>query len=95
MDTTTMVAVAAQSRQRVPGFGLCVPRSGFVGSASWTHRVPSQKDNVLLHSATRLTQGVPWLCGPVLRRVCSVVALRPCWDRSRRWAGAAAGPVAM
>ena len=45
-----------------------------------------------LHSATRLTQGVPWLCGPASRRVCPFVVLLaalPPWgcsqavDRSR------------
>jgi hypothetical protein len=49
------------------------PRGG-VGGASGTHSVPFQ--NVMrqrLHSATRLTQGVPWLCGPASRRVCYFV----------------------
>ena len=32
-----------------------------------------------LHSATRLTQGVPWLCGPASRRVCYFVG----WVRDR------------
>src|SRR6476620_3039355 len=27
----------------------------------------------MLHSATRLTHGVPWLCGPASRRVCYFV----------------------
>jgi hypothetical protein len=45
----TIVAVAMRSRQPVPPlFGM--------GEASETHRVPSQKANVVLHSATRLTQ---------------------------------------
>jgi hypothetical protein len=46
---------------------------GGVGGFSSTHLVPSQKANLLLRSATRLTQGVPWLCGPASRRVCYFV----------------------
>ena len=65
--TMIIVAVAARSRQRV------LRRAGGV-SSSETQWVPSQKDNVVLHSATRLTQGVPWLCGPASRRVCLFVA---------------------
>ena len=47
--TTTIVAVAAQSRQREV-------RRVCVGVTSETHRVPSQKANAVLHSATRLTR---------------------------------------
>ena len=36
----------------------------------------------MLHSATRLTQGAPWLCGPVLRRVCYFVGRRR-WGSGR------------
>jgi hypothetical protein len=63
----SIVAVTARSRQRV------LRRAGGVRSSE-TQWVPSQKDNVVLHSATRLTQGVPWLCGPASRRVCLFVA---------------------
>ncbi len=48
-----------------------LPRWVGVGEFSGTQSVPFQ--NVIrhrLHSATRLTQGVPWLCGPASRRVC-------------------------
>ena len=65
--TMIIVAVAARSRQRE------LRRVGGVRSSE-TQWVPSQKDNVVLHSATRLTQGVPWLCGPASRRVCLFVA---------------------
>jgi hypothetical protein len=64
--TMIIVAVAAQSRQR-DGAG------SWRGEVSGTQRVPSQNDMVGLHSATRLTQGVPWLCGPASRRVCHFV----------------------
>jgi hypothetical protein len=67
--TMTIVAVAAKSRQREL-------RRVCVGVTSETHRVPSQKANAVLHSATRLTRGVPWLCGPASRRVCLFVAAR-------------------
>jgi hypothetical protein len=47
---TTIATIADKSRQRER-------RRGFGGVVtSETHRVPSQKDNVLLHSAARLTQ---------------------------------------
>src|SRR4051794_28113756 len=64
--TMTIEAVAARSRHRLV-------RATSLTGVSRTHRFPSQKGNVALHSATRLTQGVPWLCGPVSRRVCSFV----------------------
>jgi hypothetical protein len=58
-------------------------RSGLSDGASREgriHRYPSQKAIARLHSVTRLTRGVPWLCGPVSRRVCYFV--------DRTWAGA-------
>jgi hypothetical protein len=70
--TMTIVAVAAQSRNLLLRRVLRLATSA-------THSDPSQKDNVVLHSATRLTSRVPWLCGPASRRVCSfVAALRGC-----------------
>jgi hypothetical protein len=81
--TSTMTAVAPQPPARdarVAGacldpapLGRAVARSS---SSEWTQRVPSQNDNVILHSATRRTQGVPWLCGPASRRVCLFVDTR-------------------
>ena len=47
--TTTIVAVAIQSRHRDWRLRCGAATSG-------THWVPSQKDNVVLRSATRLTQ---------------------------------------
>ena len=60
---------------------------GGVG-ASGTQWVPSQ--DVIrswLHSMTRLTQGVPWLCGPASRRVCHFV------DQARRPIADTEGPT--
>jgi hypothetical protein len=81
--TSSMMAVAPQPPARdasvagaclVPApLGRAVARSG---SSAWTQRVPSQNDNAILHSATRRTQGVPWLCGPASRRVCLFVDAR-------------------
>ncbi len=95
--TSSMIAVAPQPPARdasvagaclVPApLGRAVARSG---SSAWTQRVPSQNDNAILHSATRRTQGVPWLCGPASRRVCLFVdALEA---RTERWARPGAGP---
>ena len=68
--TTNMV------RTLMPTSRLLCCRRGVAGASS-THLVPSQNANVLLRSATRLTQGVPWLCGPASRRVCSFVGAMP------------------
>jgi len=60
------VATHAAARPVRPGAGA--------GGVSGTHSVPFQ--NVMrqrLRSATRLTQRVPWLCGPASRRVCYFV----------------------
>ena len=63
-----MMSVATQATARA------VRSRADVGGVSGTQSVPFQ--NVMrqrLHSATRLTQGVPWLCGPASRRVCYFV----------------------
>jgi hypothetical protein len=61
--------VAAMSRSR------CGRRVGGVGIGACPsiQRVPSQNVNVVSHSATRLAQRAPWLCGPASRRVCYFV----------------------
>ena len=76
--TRRTVTFATKFAQREPA-GL----GGGVGLTSGTHRVPSHKVNVVLHSATRLTQGVPWLCGPASRRVCLFRGAHP--DGEDRW----------
>ena len=62
-------------------------RAGVGGGvvASGVQRTPSQKrHSILLHSMTRLTQGVPWLCDPASRRVCHFVdQARPAGCRHR------------
>jgi hypothetical protein len=78
--TMTIVAVAAKTRRRELRRVLrrvCVRVSG-------THRVPSQKANAVLRSATRLTLGVPWLCGPASRRVCYFVEADQAMRSARR-----------
>ncbi len=89
-DTVRMGASVAAARPAVKGtitamatrmanavgtrFEERVRRGSGVALTSGAQRVPFQKANVELHSATRLTQGVPWLCGPASRQVCSFVA---------------------
>ena len=63
-----MMNVASHAATRV------APARRWFAAVSGTQSVPFQ--NVIrhrLHSATRLTQGVPWLCGPASRRVCYFV----------------------
>ena len=62
-----MMAVASQPRvRRCPGDDVAA------GACSPVYRAPF-RDMMRLHSETRLTQGVPWLCGPASRRVCHFV----------------------
>ena len=56
---------------------------------SGTQRAPSQSViRSWLHSTTRLTQGVPWLCGPASRRVCHFVGSGLSWPAERAGARA-------
>jgi hypothetical protein len=69
MTAKAMMAVAAQSRARRAGGSALAVGCGLSGS----QRSPFQNMERELLSATRLTQGVPWLCGPASRRVCYFV----------------------
>jgi hypothetical protein len=74
---------AEQSRQQDNQWDCCHPIAQAPGLATSGGRclgvrvgvpagaIPEHRSE--LHSATRLTQGVPWLCGPASRRVCLFV----------------------